>query len=191
MVLSILIAGLEKRLPLLNKLHSHIFNQIYALNKLGNIEILLNIDNKEQTTGAKRNELLIRAKGKYIVFIDDDDWVSDWYVEEILAAAESDADCFAISGLYTVDGKNPIEWRISKYYENETLWENKKPVYLRKTNHITPVKRILALINGFPDKSNAEDKWYSDNLNPLLKSEYKIEKPMYHYRDTLNPKEYV
>jgi len=43
---------------------------------------------------------------------------------------------------------------------------------------------------GFPDKSNAEDGWYSNRLKGLLNSEYYIEKPVYHYKFSTHNKEY-
>jgi glycosyltransferase involved in cell wall biosynthesis len=39
------------------------------------VELLGLFDNKARTTGAKRNALLDIARGEYVVFIDDDDWV--------------------------------------------------------------------------------------------------------------------
>ena len=36
------------------------------------------------STGAKRNDLLNQAKGRYVVFIDADDLIAENYVEEIL-----------------------------------------------------------------------------------------------------------
>src|SRR3990172_9946081 len=107
MILSILICSLQKRFELLKQLHFHLFKQIYTLNVLGKVEVICNVDNKQKTTGQKRNELLQAARGKYISFIDDDDWVADYYVEEILKAAQSDCDVMAINGVMTTNGINP------------------------------------------------------------------------------------
>lgn len=153
-------------------------------------EIIVYSDNKKITTGEKRNRLLKIAKGKYIVYIDDDDEIPDYYIREMLKACDSDSDCFAINGKMTTDGQKEIKWRLSKDYDNVTIKENGVDVYLRKTNHITGVKRELALLAPFPNKSNAEDKGYSDALNPFLKTEYKIELPMYHYKFSTKNKEY-
>ncbi len=191
MIISILIPSIESRAELLAKLHFNLMWQIYTLGAIGSVEVIVEVDNKKITTGAKRNNLLRAARGKYIVFVDDDDWVMDYYVAELLEAAKSDADCFAINGVHTTNEKNPTQWFLSKDYENKTVIINEKAVYHRSTNHISPVKRCLAMIYGFPDKSNAEDKWYSDNLNRHLATEFTIEKPMYHYRETTQPKEYV
>jgi hypothetical protein len=109
-------------------------------------------------------------------------------VDEMLKAAESGADCFAINGTMTTDGKNEVQWFISKDYINEDVTKDGKTIYLRHTNHITAVRREIALKAGFPNKSNAEDKWYSDRL--VLKSEHKIDPHMYWYRFSRFNKQY-
>lgn len=154
------------------------------------VEIIVCSDEKKITTGEKRNCLLKIAKGKYVIYIDDDDEVPNYYINELKKACDSDSDCFAINGKMTTDGQKEIKWRLSKDYDNITIKENGVDVYLRKTNHITGVKRELALLAPFPNKSNAEDKGYSDALNPFLKTEYKIELPMYHYKFSTKNKEY-
>lgn len=187
MKLSILICSLASRYQLLLQLLGHLDLQIYnpAL-----VQVIHKVDNKEMSTGAKRNWLLQQAKGEYIVFIDDDDWVPAYYVKEMLIAANSGADCFAINGTMTTDGGYVEKWRISKDYPNTEVMEGGEKIMLRTTNHITGVLRKHALKAGFPDKSNAEDKAYTEALHKHLKTEYVIEKPMYHYRfETIN-KEY-
>ncbi len=134
------------------------------------------------STGQKRQSLLERAIGEDIVFIDADDEVPGYYVSEMLRAGESGCDCVAINGKMTTDGKDEILWRISKDYENETIIENGKSIYLRKTNHITAVKRTLALKAGFSDTSLGEDKYYSDRVAKLCKTEFKLSMPMYYYK---------
>lgn len=189
MMLSILICSLHSRREQLTALVKEL---LFQRNDNEEIEILTEVDNKEITTGAKRNLLLQRATGKYIIFIDDDDWIEPCYIAELLKACASDADCFAMRGWITTNGHNKIEWRLSKEYENRTIKENGYThVYLRKTNHITGVKRELALQAGFPDYSNAEDKWYSDKVAPLCKTEYQIMPLLYHYRFITHSKEYL
>lgn len=185
MMLSILICSLESRSLLLVKLLNHLENQ-----RTDEVNILTAVDNKQVTTGAKRNNLVQSASGKYIVFIDDDDWVPDYYVREMLRGCSSDSDCLAINGIITTDGRNEIKWRISKDYDNETINEGGRPVYLRRTNHITAVKREFALLAPFPDKSNAEDKGYSDEVVKHLKTEFVLDLPMYHYIFSKQNKEY-
>lgn len=184
MKLSILIRSLESRKDKLTELLNHLQKQT-----TNEVEILVEVDNKQMTSGAKANRLLSRATGKYIVFIDDDDVVADYYISEMLKACDSDADCFAINGFYSINGGAQIKWRLSKDNEDKDVYENGELIYLRHTNHITAVKREIALVAGFPDKSNAEDKWYSQRLK--LETEYKIEPPMYWYRYSTHNKEYA
>lgn len=185
MMLSILICSLHSRSHLLAELKEILQPQLTS-----DVELLIEVDNKEISTGAKRNILLNRAKGKYIVFIDDDDIVSDFYIEKILNACKSDADCIAINGTMTTNGTNEIAWRLSKNYHNVTAKENGKFIYLRTTNHIAPVKRKLALLAMFPDFSNGEDAEYSRRLNQYLKTETTISESLYHYRFLTYNKEY-
>lgn len=155
------------------------------------VECIVHRDNGEKTTGKKRQEGLEMASGKYVIGVDCDDDVMPYYLKELIAAAESDADCFAINGWITTDGANSIDWRLSKDNIDETIFENGKPIYLRHTNHITAVRRSIALQSGFPDISNGEDKAYSQGLKGLLHSEVKIDLPMYHYKFKSGAKEYL
>ena len=187
MILSILICSLESRKSQLDELMFGLQKQVFDKEI---VETIVIVDNKQMTTGEKRNKLLDLAKGKYIVFIDDDDSVPEYYIEEMLKACAFDVDCIAINGTITTNGKDEIKWRLSKNNENITVVENGKSVYLRKTNHITSVKKEHALKARFPHKSNAEDKGYSDSINKYLHTEFVIEKPMYHYRFSTFNKEY-
>lgn len=188
--LSILIPVHSSHEQMFNELLSHLQKQISAICKENEVEILSEIDNGEITTGAKRNLLLSRAKGEYVVFPDADDWVEDYYIEEILKAIESGCDTIGMSGFITTNNQNKVNWRLSKDYQNMTINEGGQQVYLRKTNHIAVTKRELALKAGFPNKSNAEDRDYSEKLNPFLKTEFKIQPIMYHYRFTTTNKTY-
>lgn len=129
--------------------------------------------------GTKRNKLLEQAKGDYIVFADDDDSLAYNYVEKILEAIESGPDCIGISGVITTNGKNEKPWHISKDYGH---WYEANGVYYRTPNHISPVRRELALAAGFPEIQFGEDAEYSRRLLPMLKTEVKIPGILYYYR---------
>lgn len=129
--------------------------------------------------GVKRNKLLSLASGKYIVFIDDDDHISYDYVAKILEACGTDCDCIGISGIITTNGGNEMPWHISKDFGT---WFERGNVYYRTPNHISPVKRELALKAGFPETSFGEDYEYSMRLLPYLLVETKIKGILYHYK---------
>lgn len=187
MTLSILICTLPQRSHSLRELLNVLEPQIQ--NHPGSVQLRIHdAGSRVMTTGRKRQELLFQAAHDYVVYIDDDDMVYSYYVEEMLKAISSGPDCVGINGIMTSDGQHETKWKLSKDYLNHDKVENGKTVYYRRTNHITAVKRDIALRAGFPDKSNAEDKYYSDRL--VLKTEVKIERPMYHYRFSSQNKTY-
>lgn len=172
--LSILICSIIGREHLLRRLLAVLEPQ-----KTEIVEILIDTDNKEITTGAKRNRLLRKAQGEYIVFIDDDDLVAENYVHRILKALETSPDCCGIEGEITfLNDKVVRKFVHSLQYSS---WFEKNGIYYRCPNHISPVKRIHALAASFPDISRGEDKIYSERLLPYLKKEEYIKEPIYSY----------
>ena len=171
--LSILIATMPVRSAKLANLRQVLDRQLTS-----EVEVITDIS-MNYNIGTKRNKLLGLASGKYVVFCDDDDLLSSDYVEKILEACKSECDCVGISGVITTNGKAEMPWHISKDYQG---WFERKGVYYRTPNHISPVKRELALAAGFPEISFAEDYEYSMRLLPLLKSEIKIPGILYYYK---------
>ena len=190
--LSILIPSLHKRRSSLDRLLRSLYAQILALpsDHAALVEVITDVDNKEVTTGEKRNRLLNRALKDYVVFIDDDDHVYPNYVRLILDAIQSGVDCVATCGHYSENGGALILWKLSKRFQNENKHDGQRLVFYRKANHLTPVKRELALKAKFPHISNAEDKAYSEALNPYLNTETEITEPIYHYAYLTYNKEY-
>lgn len=185
-VLSIMIPCIEYHKEQFDKLVHGLSEQYNGL------EVEIVSDHSEtDSTGTKRQRMLEKATGEYVVSIDADDEVYPYYIRELLEAAKSGADCLAINGIMTTNGANEIGWELSKNFENRTVFRNGKPFYERKANHLCAIKRELALLAGFPDISNGEDKAYSEAVNNYLKTEIKIELPMYHYKYILRNKEYL
>jgi hypothetical protein len=171
--LSILIATMPVRAPKFNNLMQALYRQ-----KTPEVEILYDIS-MMYNIGVKRNALLQSAIGEYVVFIDDDDLVAPDYVEKILKAIKSGPDCIGMSGIITTNGKDKRTWHISKDFGS---WYEHLGIYYRTPNHISPVRRELALKVGFPPIEFGEDHQYSMWLLPLLKTEVKIEGELYYYR---------
>jgi glycosyltransferase involved in cell wall biosynthesis len=178
--LSILICTLEERKQFLQRLLN-----ILKPQKTDNVEILVNCDNGKKTIGQKRNELLNEATGEYIAFCDDDDRVSNRYVELILKALESNPDTVGIHLLMTTDKviteKTYHSIKYRSWYDEpdpDKLWLKR---YFRNPNHLNPVKREHALKVMFPEINMGEDKVYSTNLLQYLKTEEYIPEPIYFY----------
>ena len=186
MKLSILIPTLYERIDLLCELKSALYGQILLNNVKDEVEVLTLIDNREKSTGAKRNILLDMAKGDYIAFIDDDDQISPDYIKLVLEAIQSGPDVVGMRLVQYMDGEfygntcHSIlykEWKnIPDNAANPTKW-----TFERCPNHLNPVKRGHALKARFPDKVFGEDQDYSYRLRGMLKSEVMIETPIYFY----------
>jgi GT2 family glycosyltransferase len=132
------------------------------------------------STGQKRNWLYFdRAVGKYVVCIDDDDMVPDYYVDRILKAAEQDPDVITFIGWMTSNGENKVDFvlRLGEKYE----FRDGK--YYRFPNHIVPMKRERILNFRFPDKIRGEDSDFAYAINDagVLKTEVHIPEDMYFY----------
>lgn len=173
MKLSILIATMPVRKWKLNRLLA-----ILSPQTRDHVEVIVD-DSMDYNIGVKRNKLLDRAKGDYIVFVDDDDLVSDNYVDKILAATEGSPDCIGISGIITTNGKDEKQWHISKEYGT---WYERSNVYFRTPNHISPVKREIALKIRFPEIPFGEDAVYSRNIHPHLHTENIVTGNIYTYK---------
>lgn len=172
--LSILICSLNSRAHLLKRLRSVLDPQL-----TDEVEVIVNADDGQLSIGDKRNALLQAATGDYIAFIDDDDLVRTTYVQSVLAAIQTNPDCVGIEGVITTNG-NP-NGRLFIHSLRYHIWFEDNGVYYRNPNHLSPVKRELALKTGFPSINHGEDHDYSKRLLPLLNSEVYIKGPIYHY----------
>jgi cellulose synthase/poly-beta-1,6-N-acetylglucosamine synthase-like glycosyltransferase len=171
--LSILTVTLESRSQIFHNLAKALKSQANS-----SVEMLANCDNGEKSIGQKRNELLQAARGDYVVFVDDDDMVSPFYIYGILKAIESNPDCCGIEGIITLQNVGPKKFIHSLQY-NE--WFKRDGIYYRCPNHLNPIKREIAIEAGFPEKSWQEDQDFSYRLKGKLKTEVYIKGPIYFY----------
>lgn len=178
MKLSILIPTLMSRQDYLDLLLACLRPQL-----TDDVEVIIEADNGELSTGAKRNICVSRATGEYLVHIDDDDIVVADYVQTVLKATEEGKDAI---GYWVERYKNGVKTRrafhsmgVDRNCISKTL--SKESIYLRLINHICPVKASLARQVPFKDMTIGEDTDYSYRLKPLLTSETFIDRSMYHY----------
>jgi len=181
--LSILIASIEQRKLEFEVLMQELNFQVHSLEDGSLVEIIFDIDNKQKSIGKKRQDLLNRSTGEYIVFIDDDDMPSPFYIRDVLHCIKAEPDCIGIKILMTTNGAHPqICCHRLKYKE----WQEKVDGfdYVRNVTHFNPVKRSLAIAcGGFKDLRFAEDKDYADRLTKICKSEvFFYEYPLLNYR---------
>lgn len=186
MKLSVLIPTIEKRKEVFDILTEYL-NTI----KTDDVEILSMCDNKEMNIGEKRNKLLEQALGDYVCFIDDDDWVPDDYFTQILVGIEMGVDCIGFQVILNGMGSDPILCDLSNKWDT---WANNMGgfIYVRCPNHLSPMKRELALAIKYPNTRYGEDADFSLRLKAsgLIKTEHYIPKIMYDYRFKNEPDKY-
>src|SRR5258708_3290267 len=104
-VLSILTPAVPSRLEHLQKLVAEINRQSKIENRKC-VEHLILLDNKARPVGDKRQALLDIARGDYVAFVDEDDWISDDYVAELLPRCESGPDVVTFEQDAIIDGNS-------------------------------------------------------------------------------------
>jgi hypothetical protein len=177
--LSILICSLHARKKYLERL-----SNILKPQKTNEVEILCSIDNGESSIGSKRQKLINSAVGEYVAFIDDDDLVSDDYVKLILEGIKDKPDVIGIHLIMNTDGKLSGKTYHSLKYDHWFDKDGDDPswrYYYRNPNHLNPIRRELAVKSKYPNISNGEDRVFSMNVLPFLKTEYYIDTPIYFY----------
>lgn len=184
--LSILIPTIPSRIDSFKKLFNKIQKQIEKYQN--SVEVLSIFDTKTHTVGYKRNKLLEMSKGQFITFIDDDDSISDDYIDEILRVINThgnDIDVIAFKQLCSLDnGKTTfvIDADIN-HKANEPIPYNSpwKSEYKRSLWHWCVFNSDKCKNIEFPDKTGFEDQEWLTKVIPTLSKQVKINKTLYHY----------
>ena len=142
------------------------------------VECLYLGDNKRRSVGEKRNDLLRLAKGEYVVFVDDDDWVTPDYVKELIEGCHTGADVVVFKVMCKIERKQGKEVIYNANFKKDM---NKARHYERLPNHIMCIKKELALKVGFKQMNFGEDVDFATKLRPLIGSQCVIEKVLYNY----------
>ena len=184
MILSILICTTHDRKEMFDKLYAELTSQVSKLNHQHDVEVLFECDNKEISVGAKRQLLIERSSGDFVVFVDSDDWIPEYYVFNILFQITRSTEVDCVGFLIDCDMQGVKQSAIaSNKYED---WGEDKDgyKYVRTIYHKTPVKRSHALQIGYKDMRYAEDYDFSSRLKKsgLLVKEAFINQVMYYYR---------
>lgn len=141
------------------------------------VEYCIKFDNREMSVGLKRDTLLQEAKGKYMAFIDDDDTITDAYIEDLWA---------------TIQGSYPVmrlRGQIGPYTFTHSL-DNKlngpmarDTVFLRPPNHLNPMLTDVAKLIRFGNASRGEDLDWTIRLAKagFLTHEYQSNSDRIHY----------
>ncbi len=185
-LLSIQIPYTKEREQETAKLSKELIRQVQENKLQGFVVFELDGRGKEVTIGEKRNDLYQRAKGKYVVQWDSDDWIAKDGVMQIVTALQNnpDVDCVTYEEHCDIDGKifkSNHSLQYSGWYG-----EGSHPLHDGFHYHRTPffkdvIKTEIAKATQVKHERFGEDHLWAIDLYPKLKTEIHIEQPIYHY----------
>jgi hypothetical protein len=172
-LLSVLIPTIPGRERKLHELRKRLDPQVAR----SDVELLVLHDDRVMTIGEKRNKLRSMARGRYVVFVDDDDMVTEDYVTSILSEVFAGADVINFS--VRVEGHGPPKLcRYGLTLQHADL----KSEYRRKPNHLMAWKREVAMAVPFPDLRHGEDTRWAEEVAKHARSERTISRVLYTYQ---------
>ena len=183
MILSVLIPTLENRREQFHYISERLASQIRAESAEALVEVLAERDDGGQSLGAKRNALIQRARGRFVAFVDDDDDVSDDYINKICEAIcrREDIDCIGIKGIITFCAATREN---SLIQSNTRIISSSGHFYFRPPYHLNPIRRAIALKFPFRKVSYSEDVDWALRVQRagVLQREEFIDTPVYFYK---------
>jgi ubiquinone/menaquinone biosynthesis C-methylase UbiE len=182
-LLSILVCSLvERNNTFLSDLIGSIQKQIIGKP----VELLILSDNAKRPVGTKRNDLLNISKGRYVCFIDDDDRISETYVDDVLQEIiDWSPDVIVFDAEITFNGINP---KLVKYGREYDYCE-KSDAYYRHPNHLM-VHKKENITEFFKDIKTGEDDEWASRMLPKIVTQSRIDKILYYYDYNTSTKKY-
>lgn len=168
------------------KLYNELNRQLVYMDtfhpSLGRIEILVNNDKRfldgGLSIGKKRQELVDRAEGKYLCFLDDDESISGNYLETLVRLCHQDKDVCTFRNI----SKLSNYWMMvdmSLFFDNEQPSPNE--IVKRKAWHICPVRSVFAKQHYFNDSNYGEDWSWMENVLSHCTTEAKSNSIIHQY----------
>lgn len=195
-LLSILMPTMVKREKLFSALAGDILRQAEACPFA--VEVV-GLQNQGQKTIAEYREMLLRdARGEYLCFVDDDDAVSEGYVDELCRALAhrdgADDEGPDTVSFYQRNTGTPGELTMFGLQFLGAPWEpvvvNGMLTYLRTFSHIQPLRTEIARQGSFLRKGSPgytqEDQYFAHTVVPILlkrgSREFRVPRILYTYQ---------
>ncbi len=174
---SVLIPTIPGREQRLRALIASIQEKVSRLAPELRLEICLEFDNYESSVGTKRQRLLEKARGKYLSFVDDDDEITDAYVEDVWAMIRGNYQTMRLRG------------RMREYFfVHSTAVKVTDPMatkehFQRPPNHLNPMLADIAKLIPFKNAMRGEDLEWTLALSRtgFLRNEYRSDDQRVHY----------
>jgi glycosyltransferase involved in cell wall biosynthesis len=145
------------------------------------VELLVLVDNKMRSTGAKRNALISMAQGTFFWFVDDDDRIASTAIDDVLAAiaANPEADCVVFDAFVTLSEHD--RGKPCKYGVEYDPAGNTPACYTRYPGHMNVWRKALVEHLRFADRTWGEDIPWMAAAVGLVKQQVRIDKVLYFY----------
>lgn len=158
-----------------------ITNLLEQIKPYNDIELLGYFDNKKRTVGSKRDDMLSLAKGEYLVFIDDDDRISDDYVKEIMNALYNNpnTDCLVFDCICRVNGGHNKLCKYGVEFEYGDILGGAE--WRGKPAHTMVYKSSIAKKHNFNDMIRGEDYDWVLRACKDIKVQTRLDKILYYY----------
>jgi dihydrofolate reductase len=174
---SVLIPTIPGREASLQRLLTSVREKVNRICPSLRLDIRIGFDNKEKSIGVKRELLLQSAQGKYVSFIDDDDEITDAYVEDVWQMIQNKQQVMRLRG------------QIGGYTFTHSLAISlsepmaKEGVFVRPPNHLNPMMTDIAKLVHFQDATRGEDLDWTLRLakSGFLTQEYTSDPSRIHY----------
>jgi hypothetical protein len=174
---SVLIPTIPGREASLQSLLASLREKVARLAPHLRVEYSINFDKREKSIGTKRQELLQGAKGKYMAFIDDDDAITDAYIEDLRDTIGGSFHVMRLRGqiqqyTFTHSLENPLSGMMAR-----------GEVFLRPPNHLNPMLTDVAKLVSFGDATRGEDLDWTIRLakRGFLEREFRSDPSRIHY----------
>jgi glycosyltransferase involved in cell wall biosynthesis len=187
-ILSILIPTIPERVDLFTGLYNELNAQIHMMESthpsLPTVEILVDPSVRflegGPSIGLKRNNLVQRAKGQYVCFVDDDDAIAPNYIESLVRLCMQGADIVTFQASVRMKSFwSLVDMRLS-YKVNDQL--NPDYTARRPPWHCCPVRTSFAKAHKFKNLNNAEDFDWMQRVLGQCTTEIHTDKILFEYR---------
>lgn len=157
---------------LYNEVHRQVLYCKTVHPTLGDVQVVVDGSKKfldgGLSIGKKREELVKRAIGKYLCFLDDDEGVAPNYIETLLRLCnEGDPDVITFRNFSRLSNYWMTVDMSLHYPVNDEATPNF--TIFRRPWHICPVRSIFAKVHPFDDSNYGEDwSWFEKVLKSCI-----------------------
>ena len=175
--MTFMIPSIPGRESSLQRLVSSIHEKMHRIAPEVRYTIDIGFDNRELTIGSKRQMMLQRSRAKYSAFVDDDDEITDAYVEDMQEMIRGSYQVMRLRG--AID-----PYTFTHSVENTLLSPMARgEVFLRPPNHLNPILTVIAKLISYRDVKTGEDLDWAIRLakTGFLTREYISDPSRIHY----------